>query len=64
MKMPSDAANGSEYHGMEDVAAGNSSDANTRSDEEISNDNNKEEPLAKRVARHRRKGIPQRAPFF
>jgi hypothetical protein len=49
---------------MEDVAAGNSSDANTRSDEEISNDNNKEEPPAKRVARHRRKGIPQRAPFF
>lgn len=34
------------------------------SDEDSSNDKNNEEPPPKRIARHRRKGIPQRAPFF
>ena len=62
--MPSDVANRSEYKGMEEVAAGNSSGSNTRSGKEICNEDNNEEPPAKRVARHRRKGIPQRAPFF
>ena len=61
--MPSDVANRSEYKGMEE-AAGNSSGSNTRSGKEICNEDNNEEPPAKRVARHRRKGIPQRAPFF
>ncbi|XP_034593171.1 protein RGF1 INDUCIBLE TRANSCRIPTION FACTOR 1 [Setaria viridis] len=64
MKTPSDVANGSEYKRIEDVASGNSSDSNTRSEKEIYNENNEEEPPAKRVAHHRRKGIPQRAPFF
>jgi len=62
--MPSDVANRSEYKGMEEVTAGNSSGSNTRSEKEIYNDNNSEEPPAKRVARHRRKGIPQCVPFF
>ena len=62
--MPSDVANHSEYKGMEEVTAGNSSGSNTRSGKEICNEDNNEEPPAKRVARHRRKGIPQRAPFF
>lgn len=62
--MASDFAFGSEYKGMEEVIAGNSSGSNTRSEKEICNDNNNEEPPAKRVARHRLKGIPQRAPFF
>ncbi|RLM91659.1 uncharacterized protein C2845_PM08G15360 [Panicum miliaceum] len=64
LKMASDFAFGFEYKGMEEVIAGNSSDSNTRSEKEICNDNNNEEPPAKRVARHRRKGIPQHAPFF
>ncbi|CAL4956345.1 unnamed protein product [Urochloa decumbens] len=63
MNMTSDAANGSEDK-VEDVVVGSSSDSNTKSGEEICNDNNEEEPPAKRVARHRRKGIPRRAPFF
>ena len=62
--MPSDVANRSEYKGMEEVTAGNSSGSNTRNGKEICNEDNNEEPPAKRVARHRRKGIPQRAPFF
>ncbi|CAL4976017.1 unnamed protein product [Urochloa decumbens] len=64
MNMTSDAANGSEDKEVEDVAVGSSSDSNTKNSEEICNDNNEEEPPAKRVARHRRKGIPRRAPFF
>ena len=64
LKKPSDVANGSEYKEMEEVTVGNSSGSNTRSEKEICNDNNNEKPPAKRVARHRRKGIPQRAPFF
>ncbi|KXG23189.1 uncharacterized protein LOC110429887 [Sorghum bicolor] len=38
--------------------------SSTTSDKDSCNDNNNEEPPPKRVARHRRKGIPQRAPFF
>lgn len=72
--MPSDVANGSEYKRMEDVAAGNvvedvapgnNSGSNTKNGKEIcNNDDNNEEPPAKRATRHRRKGIPRRAPFF
>ena len=64
LKKPSDVANGSEYKEMEEVTVGNSSGLNTRSEKEICNDNNNEKTPAKRVARHRRKGIPQCVPFF
>ena len=36
----------------------------TTSDKDSCNENNEEEPPPKKIARHRRKGIPQRAPFF
>ncbi|OEL33971.1 hypothetical protein BAE44_0005012, partial [Dichanthelium oligosanthes] len=45
------------------VVDGNGSHSNTSSNNEMYDDN-EEEPPAKRVARHRRKGIPERAPFF
>ncbi|CAL4976112.1 unnamed protein product [Urochloa decumbens] len=38
--------------------------SSTASDKDSCNDKNDEEPQSKRIARHRRKGIPQCAPFF
>ncbi|CAL5002629.1 unnamed protein product [Urochloa decumbens] len=41
-----------------------SAGSSTTIDKASGNDENEEEPTPKRIARHRRKGIPQRSPFF
>ncbi|XP_062200499.1 protein RGF1 INDUCIBLE TRANSCRIPTION FACTOR 1-like [Phragmites australis] len=72
MEMPAKAENGSECGGNEDVTSGNivgstsenNTGPSTMTEKKKFNENNEEVPPAKRVARHRRKGIPQRAPFF
>ena len=38
--------------------------SSTTSDKDSCNENNEEEPPPKKIARHRHKGTPQRAPFF
>ena len=51
-------------NGMDHVARIDNVGSSTTNDQNSCNDKNYEEPPPKRVARHRRKGIPQRAPFF
>ncbi|TVU30875.1 hypothetical protein EJB05_22522, partial [Eragrostis curvula] len=58
MKMPTMPSNGLEF-AMEDMACGSNIGLPTQSKQESPNENNDEEPPAKR--RHRRKGIPRRA---
>jgi len=53
-----------EYRGKDNVTSNDNVGSSTASIKYSCNDNNEEEPPPKRIARHRRKGIPQRAPFF
>ncbi|TVU10887.1 hypothetical protein EJB05_44441 [Eragrostis curvula] len=65
-EMPNLCDNGpNDQEKVEDVICSGNTSSNAKSKKESLGDNNQEEPPAKRVARrHRRKGIPQRAPFF
>lgn len=56
--------NGPEGTEMEGEAGNGNIDSSIESNKESTSDNNEEESPPKRVVRHRRKGIPHRAPFF
>ncbi|RCV25396.1 hypothetical protein SETIT_5G163100v2 [Setaria italica] len=56
--------NSSQCSEKDDVTRSDDVDSSTANDKDSCNDKNDEEPQLKRIARHRRKGIPRRAPFF
>ncbi|XP_066309066.1 protein RGF1 INDUCIBLE TRANSCRIPTION FACTOR 1-like [Miscanthus floridulus] len=64
MDMPVMVESRLEYGGKDIVTSNDNVGSSTASIKDSCNDNNEEEPPPKRIARHRRKGIPQRAPFF
>nr|TKW14525.1 hypothetical protein SEVIR_5G174000v2 [Setaria viridis] len=64
MDMTAMVENSLQCSGKDDVTRSEDVGSSTDSDKDSSNDKNEEEPQPKRIARHRRKGIPQRAPFF
>jgi hypothetical protein len=56
--------NGPKVTSTEDVARNGNTSSSIQSNKESPSDNNEEEPPPKQGARHRRKGISCRAPFF
>lgn len=59
------AGNDLDNTGQDGDTGGTNGNANTGNGLDNSDaDNRKERPSSTRVARHRRKGIPRRAPFF
>ncbi|KAJ1274774.1 hypothetical protein BS78_05G087200 [Paspalum vaginatum] len=64
VSMQSIFENGPLCGGKDDVTSTNNVGSSTPTDKDSCNDNNEEELALKRIAHHRRKGIPQRAPFF
>jgi hypothetical protein len=64
MITPAMVENNPQSNGKDHVSRMDDVGSSTTSDKESCNDKNSEEPPPKRVARHRRKGIPQCAPFF
>ena len=64
MSTPAMVENSPQSNGKDHVTRINDVGSSTTSDKDSCNDKNNEEPPPKRFARHRRKGIPQRAPFF
>ncbi|CAD6341932.1 unnamed protein product [Miscanthus lutarioriparius] len=64
MSTPAMVENSPQSSGKDHVTRIDDVGSSTTSDKDSCNDKNNEEPPPKRVARHRRKGIPQRAPFF
>jgi hypothetical protein len=64
MSMPAMVQNSPQSNGKDHVTQIDNVGSSITSDKDNYNDTNDEEPPPKRVARHRRKGIPQHAPFF
>jgi len=64
MSTPAMVENSPQSNGKDHVTRIDDVGSSTTSDKDSCNDKNNEEPPPKRVARHRCKGIPQRAPFF
>jgi len=64
MSTPSMVENSPQSNGKDHVTRVDDVGSSTTSDKDSCNDETNEEPPPKRVARHRCKGIPQRAPFF
>ncbi|CAO2163594.1 unnamed protein product [Urochloa humidicola] len=64
MDMPTMVENGPQYSRKDDIKDCDSASSSNTIDKASCNEENEEGPSQKRSARHRRKGIPQRAPFF
>ena len=64
MELSNKPDNGPEGIEKEDVAENGNTSSCVESSKENPSNNTGDEPPPKRVARHRRKGIPQHAPFF